>query len=130
MMDTLEALALLELEMKSWRRSSYAELAHLVDCTFEFETVGETGIRYRGSVVVAWEDGSGWPLRVMGSIHHVGRRFIPPLADCFTVRPNPQQVASYSVLPDVTVQPTGPKRRVRSREKGRSRTEDGSGRRR
>ena len=86
-MDKGDLMARLGAHMKSWRRYSYLELAHLVDTSFSFSVRDDAGLEYSGSVVVYWDDEPDGAIRVMGSLHHRAGEAIPPLVEAFTVAP-------------------------------------------
>jgi hypothetical protein len=83
------ANALIQIELRRLRATSYQELASAVGKVETKEVVGEDGITYQLETQVFWDGNKGADIRVMvGCDDGRGWRAFVPLSDDFIVRPD------------------------------------------
>ena len=87
-MNKVEALSLLEGQLRPWRERSWAQLREEVGQSHRFEVTGESGTCYQGEIQVFWDDKTDGAIRVMASIDDGGWRAFVPLTDDFILAPD------------------------------------------
>ena len=87
-MNEVEALRLLQGQLRQWRKRSSAQLREEVSQSHRFEVTGESGTWYQIEVQVFWDDKPNGAIRVMASIDNGGWRALVPLNDDFILAPD------------------------------------------
>jgi hypothetical protein len=87
-MNKVEALSLLQGQLRPWRERSWAQLREGVSQSHRFEVTGESGTWYQGEIQVFWDDKPDGAIRVMASIDDGGWRAFVPLTDDFILAPD------------------------------------------
>ena len=87
-MNEVEALRLLQGQLRQWRKRSWAQLREEVSQSHRFEVTGESGTWYQIEVQVFWDDKPNGAIRVMASIDNGGWRALVPLNDDFILAPD------------------------------------------
>jgi hypothetical protein len=87
-MNKVEALSVLQGQLRPWREQSWAQLREVVSQSHRFEVIGESGTWYQGEVQVVWDDKPDGAIRVMGSIDDGGWRAFVPLTEDFILAPD------------------------------------------
>ena len=82
-MNKVEALGLLESQLRPWRERSWAQLREEMNQSRRFERIGESGTWYQVEVQVFCDDKPDGAIRVMASIDDGGCRALVPLNDDF-----------------------------------------------
>jgi hypothetical protein len=92
-MDKAEATAVLDQQLASFVRRSYAELASTVDRPQGMQTEGPSGTKYNIEFNVFYDDGQKKDLRIVGSIDDGGTRmFMFPLTKTEIMKPTGELV--------------------------------------
>ena len=87
-MNKVEALIVLQGQLRPWRERPWAQLREEVSQSHRFEVTGESGTWYQGEIQVFWDDKPDGAIRVMASIDDGGWRALVPLTDDFIVAPD------------------------------------------
>ena len=87
-MDNVEARAVLQDHLRSYRQRPYGELVALLDKAHVAEVRGPSGVTYQVEVEVHWDHQPGGALRVLGSVDDGGWRALKPLTDDFILAPD------------------------------------------
>jgi hypothetical protein len=83
-MNKQEAIQILETELVSFRKETYADLVRrLVGQPIDYERNAASGVKYQVNIQVFWDDRPGGNVRVMGSIDDGGWRALLPLCRSF-----------------------------------------------
>jgi hypothetical protein len=87
-MDQHEARTLLEEQLSTYRRLSYAALAARTGADENLEVVGPSGAAYQIEILVLWDSAPGGNVRVHGAVDDGGLRAFFPLCAGFLMAPD------------------------------------------
>ena len=82
-MNKVEALSVLQGQLRSWRERSRAQLREKVNQAHRVEVTGASGTRYQVEVQVFWDNKPDGAIRVRASIDDGGWHALLPLNDDF-----------------------------------------------
>jgi hypothetical protein len=88
-MNRVEALSVLQNQLRPWRERSWTQLRGEVGQSHHFEvTAEESGTWYQGDVQLFWDDKPDGAIRVMASLDDGGWRAFVPLTADFILAPD------------------------------------------
>ena len=87
-MNKIEALSLLQGQLRPWRERSWAQLREGVNESHRVEVTGASGTWYQVEARVFWDNKPDGAIRVMASIDDGGWRALLPLNDDFILAPD------------------------------------------
>jgi hypothetical protein len=95
-MNKVEALALLETHLGTWKTRTHGDLVALIGKQSCSELRGSSGAVYQVEVEAFWDAARGGNIRVIGSIDDGGLRALVPLSSDFILTPASRLVGEPS----------------------------------